>query len=515
MITIIRASETNPLYCIAPCTDVCWLTDDFGNPSYDVDFRVAGEKPVNFGQRSVLGDREVVHINMEGVIFPQLENVSADTTAYRAQRWIPDDGSLAWRSLPGSKSKKLYQLTRDPMELTVTPTPGISVIRTWCFIEASWGNVVSPPPYGWRPFAATAYYVVFCRRDSGGGPYFKVISKSLDYLGEALNSNLINVPPQPSMFRDIFLSSHTTYAPDYSWMTPRPMRVSANSAEPNIGYLLASGISLLNMERTRADRFKLEAMESDCSLSICDQAKNVDINAIAYVADAVKLITDIRSGSGLGTIQQLLGSKSTKEILRNSASTYLSGRYGLSLTVADTKKLVAAIAREASALYKLRVARSSFTYVSPTNNPTFGSDLTVEEHFKCVYDPCGTGLRDQLSNLYRWDAALTLENTWDLIPFSFVLDWFVPIGDYLNQYDDSILARTLPIKDVLCSTKYTVSIPSRSLAQFHNCYGYITCSEYVRSIRSTLPPIIPSYSGGKGFHNTLEFGAIIIQQLLK
>lgn len=298
-------------------------------------------------------------------------------------------------------------------------------------------------------------------------------------------------------------------------MTPSPMRVSANSAEPNIGYLLASGISLLNMERTRADRFKLEALESDCSLSICDQAKNVDINAIAYLADAVKLITDIKSGSGLGTIQQLLGSKSTKDILRNSASAYLSGRYGLTLTVADTKKLVAAIARETSALYKLRVARSSFTYVSSTNNPTFGSDLTVEEHFKCVYDPCGTGLRDQLSNLYRWDAALTLENTWDLIPFSFVLDWFAPIGDYLNQYDDSILARTLPIKDVLQSTKYTVSIPSRSLTQFHYCYGYITCSEYVRSIRSTLPPIIPSYSGGKGFHNTLEFGAIIIQQLLK
>lgn len=514
MITIIRASETIPLYGIAPSTEVFWLTDDFGNPSYDVESKIAGNKPVNFGRRSVLGDREVVHVNMDGVILPQLKDVSASSMAFYAKCWVPDDGSLAWRPLPG-KANYLYQLIRNPVELTVTPTPGITVIRTWCFIRAGWGNVVSPPPYGWRPHSATASYVILCRRTSGGGLYFKVTTKGLDYLGNALSSKLVNVPPQPSMFQNIFLSSLTTSAPEYSWMTPSPMRVSANSVEPNLGHLLASGISLLNMERTRADRFKLAEKESNCSLSICDQAKNADINSIAYLADIVKLITDIKSGSGLGTIQQLLGSKGAKELLRNSSSTFLSGKYGLSLTVADTKKLVAAVAREASSLYKYRVARASFTEVFATNNRTFGSDLTVEEHFKCVYDPCGTGLRDQLSSLYRWDAALTLENTWDLIPFSFVVDWFAPIGDYLNQYDDGILARMLPIKDVLQSTKYTISIPSKSLTQHHNCCGFVTCSEYVRSIRSTLPPIIPFYSGSKGFHNTLEFGAIIIQQLLK
>jgi hypothetical protein len=51
-----------------------------------------------------------------------------------------------------------------------------------------------------------------------------------------------------------------------------------------------------------------------------------------------------------------------------------------------------------------------------------------------------SGIMTAVENLMRWDVWPTLENTWDAIPLSFVVDWFLPVSDLLGQIDAAVEA---------------------------------------------------------------------------
>jgi len=44
---------------------------------------------------------------------------------------------------------------------------------------------------------------------------------------------------------------------------------------------------------------------------------------------------------------------------------------------------------------------------------------------------------------------------WDLVPYSFIVDWFIPIGDILHGHDmDQIYNRTFDISNIWYSLTY-------------------------------------------------------------
>lgn len=60
---------------------------------------------------------------------------------------------------------------------------------------------------------------------------------------------------------------------------------------------------------------------------------------------------------------------------------------------------------------------------------------------------------------------------WEAIPFSFVFDWFVPIGNYLEM-----MGATAGLKFIDCSTTVTLDIKGKTLYHWHQRAGNSTCS---------------------------------------
>lgn len=77
-----------------------------------------------------------------------------------------------------------------------------------------------------------------------------------------------------------------------------------------------------------------------------------------------------------------------------------------------------------------------------------------------------------------------LSNTWDLIPFSFVVDWFINLNDILSRLDATDVVSELRVASVVTSTKRVqVSYPLRSFG----CYAQCKVVDYRRDVGGKLP----------------------------
>lgn len=85
---------------------------------------------------------------------------------------------------------------------------------------------------------------------------------------------------------------------------------------------------------------------------------------------------------------------------------------------------------------------------------------------------------------------------WELVPFSFVVDWFLPVGDFLNQWQDWV---GLSISDASESMKITIDTEERYKVNASNTFHtYAKVLKFQRVIGFTVPPILwePGYKHG-------------------
>lgn len=59
-------------------------------------------------------------------------------------------------------------------------------------------------------------------------------------------------------------------------------------------------------------------------------------------------------------------------------------------------------------------------------------------------DALPTDLRDTLSS---FGLELTAVNAWDMIPYSFIVDWFIPVSDSLDRLESQWKSQHLPIAE--------------------------------------------------------------------
>lgn len=120
--------------------------------------------------------------------------------------------------------------------------------------------------------------------------------------------------------------------------------------------------------------------------------------------------------------------------LQNAASTYLSWIYGISPLISDLKKAVDNYSREA------RVWRTfSAGVTSPVTNVEVSSQWLdgKQEYYRREYCRYGITLEGDisfsslLSRSQSWEQ--TAATVYEVIPFSFMLDWLVDISGYLNS----------------------------------------------------------------------------------
>lgn len=156
--------------------------------------------------------------------------------------------------------------------------------------------------------------------------------------------------------------------------------------------------------------------------------------------------------------------------------------------------------------------RSQFTAQSTLN--WFNENLLVTYHewLKARYDSVPSELADYINELQRYSIFPETSEAWDLIPYSFVIDWALPVSDLLEQVDNRTFAATLPIVASLKGSKISVSVP-KGLLKSLGLDGHARIIRYERT-HTPIPPIFPHLRQGGDFHSWLELSAIAVQTLL-
>lgn len=160
----------------------------------------------------------------------------------------------------------------------------------------------------------------------------------------------------------------------------------------------------------------------------------VHANVLANILDVISLAKSLLSGN-LGKVLK----KSNGEKMRDA---WLAYRYSYTTTKLDYEELTSFVKRIDSLPQGDITLRSTVHF----------SHTTV----RCsVVLPMGDIL-GELGSIGNLGLKLSATNAWDLIPFSFVVDWFLRISDWLDYFETQGFSLTLHPKEVWYSirTKY-------------------------------------------------------------
>jgi hypothetical protein len=110
-----------------------------------------------------------------------------------------------------------------------------------------------------------------------------------------------------------------------------------------------------------------------------------------------------------------------------------------------------------------------------------------EQHAKLVYGVDTSTYRRWLNSLTALGFNVTMADLWDLIPWSFVIDWFIPVGEMIDDTDDMFIQQRLPLKYIVLSRKLSSSYTREFQCGVHHYRASLNARDYVRSTATALP----------------------------
>lgn len=231
-----------------------------------------------------------------------------------------------------------------------------------------------------------------------------------------------------------------------------------------------------------------------------EASKQVNTNKVNMIA----FLKDIRKPWEL--IPKLNKLKSLKGVSGN----FLGFQYGILPTISDIKDIRAAFER-----IKPYVDRNGFTVYTAgvTNTLEQGSvSYSLVQRIKLAVSDEDDEFEALITRLESMGTWPTLENIWDLVPYSFVVDWLVDVGGFLDRVDTRLRLLRLNIRYATMSRKTEVSgyFPGSPESHFVGTVNWVHYHRWV-SDQCPVPPLSlqPSF---QDFDHWLESGALIIQR---
>lgn len=152
------------------------------------------------------------------------------------------------------------------------------------------------------------------------------------------------------------------------------------------------------------------------------------MSGINNIANAVSALEALKSALGV-----LIGGDKLaagKGALDAAKSAWLSYRYVYNTTKADCEEALS---------YMNRAIDLSRASEIVSNGVYTESDWTVRCSIHCTTDSLG-GIQ---SKLEKYGLALSAYNAWDMVPYSFIVDWFADVGGFLESCDKRNFAMSL------------------------------------------------------------------------
>lgn len=251
--------------------------------------------------------------------------------------------------------------------------------------------------------------------------------------------------------------------------------------------------SILSLDETQIGQLAV-----DCAAA----ARSVDMNSLEYLRDIGNFLHDLKS------IRATLGKKTS---LKKLSDLYLAWRYGVRLTVEDTLDLLQIMQQ-----FTLKEPRD-YSWVragGSQSKSVNGISAHHDLHLKCRYRRHSNEFSSLVADIQSIGLLPTPKSIWELIPYSFVVDWFTDMSGRMETFDAQVTWEHHEVIGSLLSvkTKYTGMTPS-----YLGCHGYVgdvSIVHYTREASSFIPT--PQYFSDNpiGFH-PIESAALIISRKRK
>lgn len=261
-----------------------------------------------------------------------------------------------------------------------------------------------------------------------------------------------------------------------------------------------------------------EAVEHGTSQLMMNNLENLaQLASLGHMLNPVKtgilLLTSIRKRNWI---------KAGKDFLDLLSDIWLLLQYGLVPTLRDAKEL----AENAKPIVqKLRnggystpvTGHGSFTFTVPNDGlyPSFPG-MTVTARTKIRFRYGDSSLMINLLGARALGLLPTLGNLWDLIPRSFMVDWFTNIDDKLALADSQLWALALEVVGTTSSLTIEWPIPGTILSA-NNCRPVVTPKliRYYRNVSPRVPSYFPTrydFLPPEGLPDWKTVGALVFKE---
>lgn len=213
------------------------------------------------------------------------------------------------------------------------------------------------------------------------------------------------------------------------------------------------------------------------SAKVINQFKITDVNIPAYLFELPELGRS--SIEAISNAISAAGSATLGEAMKHLAKSNLAYQYGDRLSLYDTQDIVECISETSRRMGVFAPRTAKVISTKPTTGDVFKGTDTFRYTVTAHPD-------DKLSkSCYALANVFNVANTWDMIPFSFVVDWFVNLDDAFQAADARTLSHTLSYDRIIESRCLQGTIDSYELI---GVPGHIEYFKYTRNLGSTMPP---------------------------
>jgi hypothetical protein len=183
--------------------------------------------------------------------------------------------------------------------------------------------------------------------------------------------------------------------------------------------------------------YHLKRLQQGAYLDCLDHVPQMNENNISNILGIVSLIKSI-------VIDKRV------EIPKSLSSAWLSYRYAYSTTKSDLEEAIDFQHRMVDSTFLDR----GFDCYGSFSDTISDTAVTCRCHIRMKQKEL-----DWLSKistaLYRYGLSPSFYVFWDMVPYSFIVDWFIPVGDILSGYDKTrMYDRTYDMEDIWFSFKY-------------------------------------------------------------
>lgn len=225
--------------------------------------------------------------------------------------------------------------------------------------------------------------------------------------------------------------------------------------------------------------------------------------------NSIELVTELATIAD--TVKTTLGLFRGKVDAKKLASGWLSYKYGLRLTAHDLKTVVQGISKRVQRIDRAHArsrARETFSY-EPFMNGV--GTLDVEYNYKIIYRTHSDDLRDFVRAWFNSGLFPSLTNAWDLIPLSFVVDWFLEIESYLNGMDANTYWSSYSIVETVYSKKETYHDVNQLFSPVGwTLVGEVQLVDYNRHLGYTVHKPLYFDPNPREFKNYAELTSLIV-----